>query len=278
MKQSPFRRLFHALVTDRFVWFLVIGLLLFALDRWRQETDDYHIIVDLPLLEKLAAQWQGQTQRLPDANELDTLVEGYVREEILVREARRLNLDHDDVIIRRRLAQKYEFLLADTDIATEPDAGTLNAFFEANRARYRLPETFSFNHVFFDDENEARAATAQLNIDDTDWRSLGRPFMLNRSYRTVTAERLAVEMGDAFVTALRAAPEARWSGPVASAFGVHAVKLVAHDAGGDVAFDDVVARVARDWQMHQQTAARDAGINELRAKYKVELAPVDPLP
>ena len=62
MKQSPFRRLFHALVTDRFVWFLVIGLLLFALDRWRQETDGYHIIVDLPLLEKLSAQWQGQTQ------------------------------------------------------------------------------------------------------------------------------------------------------------------------------------------------------------------------
>lgn len=278
MNKSPFRRLLHALVTDRFVWFLVIGLLLFGLDRWRQDADDYHIIVDLPLLEKLAAQWQGQTQRLPDANELDALVEGYVREEILVREARRLNLDQDDVIIRRRLAQKYEFFLADADVPTEPDADTLGAFFEVNRARYRLPETFSFNHVFFENENEAHAAVTQLNADDTDWRSLGRPFMLNRSYRTVTAERLAVEMGDAFVTALRAAPEARWSGPVASAFGVHAVKLVARDAGGDVAFDDVVARVARDWQMHQQTAARDAGMNELRAKYKVELAPADPLP
>ena len=278
MNKSPFRRLLHALATDRFVWFLVIGLLLFGLDRWRQDADDYHIIVDLPLLEKLAAQWQGQTQRLPDANELDALVEGYVREEILVREARRLNLDQDDVIIRRRLAQKYEFFLADADVPTEPDADTLGAFFEVNRARYRLPETFSFNHVYFETENEARAAVTQLNADETDWRSLGLPFMLNRSYRTVTAERLAVEMGDAFVTALRAAPEARWSGPVASAFGVHAVKLVARDAGGDVAFDDVVARVARDWQMHQQTAARDAGMNELRAKYKVELAPVDPLP
>ena len=278
MNQSPFRRLLHALVTDRFVWFLTIGLLLFGLDRWRQQVDDYHIIVDLPLLEKLAAQWQGQTRRLPDANELDALVEGYVREEILVREARRLNLDQDDVIIRRRLAQKYEFLLADADVAAEPDADTLRAFFEADRARYRLPETFSFNHVFFDDENEARAAVAQLNADETDWRSLGRPFMLNRSYRTVTAERLAVEMGDAFVAALRAAPEARWSGPVVSAFGVHAVNLLARDAGGDVAFDDIAPRVARDWQMFRQKAARDGAMGELRAKYKVELAPVDPLP
>ena len=172
---------------------------MFGLDHWRQDRDDYHILVDLPLLEKLAAQWQGQTQRLPDANELDALVEGYVREEILVREARRLSLHEDDVIIRRRLAQKYEFFLADADMPTEPDADALGAFFEANRARYRLPETFSFNHVFFDNESEARAAIAQLNADETDWRSLGLPFMLNRSYRTVTAERLAVDMGDAFV-------------------------------------------------------------------------------
>ena len=278
MNQAPFRRLLHALVTERFVWFLAVGLLLFGLDHWRQDREDYHILVDLPLLEKLAAQWQGQTQRLPDAKELDALVEGYVREEILVREARRLSLDKDDVIIRRRLAQKYEFFLADADVVTEPDADTLGAFFEVNRARYRRPETFSFNHVFFDNENEARAAVTQLNADETDWRSLGLPFMLNRTYRTVTAERLAVEMGDAFLAALRAAPDARWSGPVASAFGVHAVKLVARDAGGDVAFDDVVARVARDWQMYQQSAARDAGMNELRAKYKVELAPIDKLP
>ena len=161
MKQAPFWRLLHALVTDRFVWFLAVGLFLFGLDHWRQDRDDYHILVDLPLLEKLAAQWQGQTQRLPDANELDALVEGYVREEILVREARRLSFHKDDVIIRRRLAQKYEFFLADADVPTEPDADALGAFFEANRARYRLPETFSFNHVFFDIESEARAAIAQ---------------------------------------------------------------------------------------------------------------------
>ena len=278
MNQAPFRRLLHALVTGRFVWFLAVGLLLFGLDRWRQDRDDYHIIVDLPLLEKLAAQWQGQTQRLPDANELDALVEGYVREEILVREARRLSLDKDDVIIRRRLAQKYEFFLANADVSADPDADTLQKFFDANRARYRLPETFSFNHVFFDNENEARAAVTQLNTDESNWRSLGRPFMLNRSYRSVTADRLVVEMGDAFVVALRGLPEARWSGPVVSAFGAHAVKLVARDTGGDVAFDDVASHVARDWQMFRQKAARDTAMDELRSKYKVELAPIDPLP
>ena len=113
------RRLFQALVRDRFVWFIVIGLALFGLDKWRTAQDDHLIIVDLPLLEKLAAQWQGQTDRMPDATELDALVEGYVREEILVREARRLELHQNDVIIRRRLAQKVELLAQQVDVLAQ---------------------------------------------------------------------------------------------------------------------------------------------------------------
>ena len=61
MNQRRIRQLLRALVTDRFVWFLLIGVLLFGVDRWRQSDEAYRIIVDLPLLEKLTAQWQGQT-------------------------------------------------------------------------------------------------------------------------------------------------------------------------------------------------------------------------
>ena len=102
--------------------------------------------------------------------------------------------------------------------------------------------------------------------------------MLKRNYRAVANDRLAVDMGDGFVTALRAAPEGRWIGPVRSAFGVHAVKLIARAAGGDVAFDDVVARVTRDWQVRQQEMTRNAALDALRRDYTVELAPVDPQP
>ncbi|MBL6787433.1 MAG: peptidyl-prolyl cis-trans isomerase, partial [PS1 clade bacterium] len=246
------RRLFQALVRDRFVWFIVIGLALFGLDKWRTAQDDHLIIVDLPLLEKLAAQWQGQTDRMPDATELDALVEGYVREEILVREARRLELHQNDVIIRRRLAQKVEFFLTNPDAGLAPDTAMLRAFYTENREAYRQPETFSFNHVFVGDEKTASDTAARLNIDETGWRALGRPFMLKRSYRAVTAEKLAAEMGDDFVAALRAAPGAKWSAPIASAFGVHAVKLLSHEKGGDRPFDAVAEYVARDWRQLQQ--------------------------
>ena len=272
------RRLFQALVRDRFVWFIVIGLALFGLDKWRTAQDDHLIIVDLPLLEKLAAQWQGQTDRMPDATELDALVEGYVREEILVREARRLELHQNDVIIRRRLAQKVEFFLTNPDAGLAPDTAMLRAFYTENREAYRQPETFSFNHVFVGDEKTASDTAARLNIDEPGWRALGRPFMLKRSYRAVTAEKLAAEMGDDFVAALRAAPGAKWSAPIASAFGVHAVKLLSHEKGGDRPFDAVAEYVARDWRQLQQEKARRDALDELRRRYTVELAPVTPQP
>ena len=51
--------------------------------------------------------------------------------------------------------------------------------------------------------------------------------MLNRTYRKVTGDRLAAEMGDAFVVALRGARSALVGAGV-SAFGAHAVKLEEH--------------------------------------------------
>ena len=62
------------------------------------------------LSETFARQWQ----RSPSEEELRGLVANLVEEELLAREARSLGLDQDDTVVRRRLAQKLEFLVADT--------------------------------------------------------------------------------------------------------------------------------------------------------------------
>lgn len=109
------------LAQDRLIWFVILGVLLFAADRWLQAREQQVIKIDLPLVEKLVAQWEGQTERRPNARELDALIEGHIREEILVREAARLGLDDDDIIIRRRLAQKVEFMMADETVKDLPN-------------------------------------------------------------------------------------------------------------------------------------------------------------
>lgn len=269
--QEKLRRL----AQDRLIWFVVLGAVLFAVDRGLEARQDNVIEISLPLVEKLVAQWEGQTKRRPNAPELDALIEGYIREEILVREAKRLGMDDDDVIIRRRLAQKVEFMMADDVVDALPDKAALQAFFNDNRAAYDAPESLSWRHVFTDSEAEAISLMDKLNRNDENWRQEGRPFMLNRDYAQQTEIELSRLMGTEFAAALFDLPPGRWAGPVASAYGWHVVKLDARQEAKAADFDRMVERVARDWQQAQRQNAMAAAWQDLRRQYEIELLPVD---
>lgn len=269
--QEKLRRL----AQDRLIWFVVLGAVLFAADRGLEARQDNVIEISLPLVEKLVAQWEGQTKRRPNARELDALIEGYIREEILVREAKRLGMDDDDVIIRRRLAQKVEFMMADDVVDALPDKAALQAFFNDNRAAYDAPESLSWRHVFTDSEAEAVSLMDKLNRNDENWRQEGRPFMLNRDYAQQTEIELSRLMGTEFAAALFDLPPGRWAGPVASAYGWHVVKLDARQEAKAADFDRMVERVARDWQQAQRQNAMAAAWQDLRRQYEIELLPVD---
>jgi len=263
------------LAQDRLVWFVVLGVALFGADRLLQARGQSVIKIDLPLVEKLVAQWEGQTERRPNARELDALIEGYIREEILVREAARLGLDTDDIIIRRRLAQKVEFLLSDEADKALPDEAALRRFFDENQDRYETPETLSWRHVFADSEARARELQTTLTSNESDWQNIGEPFMLNRQYARQSALELSRLMGTQFAAALFAENTGAWRGPVQSAFGWHVVKIDTRHAATQARFEPMIERVARDYQKAQRQAALADAWRDLRLRYEVELLPVE---
>ena len=212
------------ILRDRLVWFVLIGAALFAVEWAVEKRQNKLIYIDLPLVEKLAVQWEAQTKTPPAAHQLDALIEGYIREEILVREAERLGLDDQDVIIRRRLAQKVEFFLGDIEPPELPDKAGLRAYFDANIERYTSPEKLSFQHIFANQATEAEALLAQVARDQAGWRDLGQPFMLNREYARLSRLDMVQLMGPKFSDQLFAdgaeeLPAQKWIGPIRSAFG-----------------------------------------------------------
>jgi len=68
--------------------------------------------VEVPAAEvrRLRDVWALQWHRPPTRQELKSLIDDYVREEVLYREAIAIGLDRNDDIVRRRLIQKMEFL------------------------------------------------------------------------------------------------------------------------------------------------------------------------
>jgi hypothetical protein len=69
-------------------------------------------------VENLSELFKQTWRRPPTQAELDGLIEDHIKEEILYREALALGLDRDDIVIRRRMRQKMEFL--SEDVARPP--------------------------------------------------------------------------------------------------------------------------------------------------------------
>ena len=118
-----------------------------------------------------------QMRRPPSPQELSGLVDQYIREEIYYREARRMGLDANDTIVRRRMVQKLTFLTEDVATAAPLEETALKAYYDENIDEYRLPERISFKHRYFSsDRREDAEADARTALDDTE--VTGDAFML----------------------------------------------------------------------------------------------------
>ena len=136
---------------ETLVQFLVLGaglFLAYSLFAPQPEIPRERIVVDRPLARSLEDAFEAVWNRPPTASERRGLIEDHLAEEVLYREAQKLGLDQDDVVIRRRMRQKMHFLLQDSLALAPPDEVALRAFYEAEQDRYREPDRRSFQQLY----------------------------------------------------------------------------------------------------------------------------------
>ena len=162
------------LLKEPLLHFVVLGTLLFGAYEWmnrgaRNEGPAKQVRVSEGDVRWLVQTWSRQWQRQPTREELRGLVTNFLKEELLAREARAMGLDENDTIVRRRLAQKVEFLMQDTSRLAEPTDDDLRKFYAAHPERFQTDARISFTHVFFSREKhkdaaaDAKTALAKLN-------------------------------------------------------------------------------------------------------------------
>ena len=260
--------------------FLVLGIGLFAVERWLAAGSDARRVVTVTdeQVDALRARWDAQWGRGPTARELQGLIDEAIREEILYREALRMSLDRDDPIVRRRLAQKMTFMLEDNSDVQEPAPGEVEAFFTANAERYREAARSTFQHVFLnagEREDSPRAAARLLRELRSDpersWRAAGDAFALLREYAARTDREIAEIFGPGFSDALADLAAGDWQGPVGSTHGTHLVRVLARSMPRTPALEDVRERVARDLLEARRREQNAAALKTLRERYDVRL-------
>src|SRR5215470_15632806 len=134
--------------------FLIIGAALFGIysymNRGRMGIDpSRQIVVSLDDLRVMDTYFVSQWHRQPTPQEFQAMVEDKVREEVLYREGLAMGLDKDDTIVKRRMAQKMQFLTEDVAAAHEPSTAELKAWFQKNADKFALPGRYSFRHIYF---------------------------------------------------------------------------------------------------------------------------------
>lgn len=282
----------RSILREPLVHFLIGGTLLFALDAWRGNDGDdpsYRVTVGAGQIERLRQAWQAQSGRPPNQQELESLVEDQVREEIFYREAVRRGLDDGDVLVKRRLAQKLSFLIEDLAAVEQPGDDVLRRFHQERADRYAEPARVSFRHLFFsrdrraDAAADARAALGSLRPAGASAAttaaipgSIGDPFMLHSEYAGRSHQEVRELFGPEFADALFALEGPGWQGPVPSSYGEHVVEVIARAGARTPPFEEVRQAVLRDFQQERREEANAEAYREMRGRYQVEVEEPQP--
>ena len=272
-------RRWPVLLREPLVHFIAAALLVFfawnAMSATRA-TEQRTIRVTTGDLERLASIYAAESGALPSGEDMVAMVNDYVRDEALAREARRLKLDEGDTIVTRRLSQKMTFMVSDLAEEKTPDEETLREWYEAHPDRFTEPQKVTFSHVFFSEDvrgsatwADAEQALAALNAG-ADWQKTGDPFMLQRTYGELPLREAVRLFGPEFAAALATIPASdAWTGPVRSALGVHLLQVSVNSPARLRPFDEVHDAVLADWQDETRRETNEKAIQDIVARYRV---------
>jgi hypothetical protein len=300
--------------------FLIAGGLLYAVLAERQPEAVPVVVISETDVAELEADWRRQTGRAPSEAELQSLIDARVDDELLLGEAFALGWHRSDLIARRRLLQNQRFLDPDTELdeeallrrayeqgmdrsdivvrrrllqkviltvssaarLDEPDDATLQAYLDANAARFERPERIRLDHIFLSRDRrpghlvaDATALGERLAAQapaPEQAASLSDPFLLSYSLPLWSESMLGQRLGADFARDAFAAPDGQWSGPIASSYGLHFVWVRERRAADLPPLDELRTRLRAAVLREREQAALQAHLAALRERARIEVA------
>ena len=268
------------LLKDPFFHFIGIGIALFLVYGFVSDTDNSRdvIVFDSNDLASLSSKWEMQWNRTATQEELSSLVLQNIKQEVFYQEALKMNLDHNDEIIKRRLSQKMEFLSNDLATLSQPSDQELEDYLASKTENYLLPFEYDLYQIVFTNDKhkdslnaleDALKRSSQLSLDEM--RELGDNLPFPFYYANTTAEELASQLGSAFSDSIVELGLNSWHGPVSSGYGSHLVYITRRNQPKLPELKSIKDLVLRDFQYDKQKELNEMIFQSLKDKYSIEL-------
>jgi len=217
-----------------------------------------------------------------NAEEKQQLIDDYIREEVMFREAISLGLEENDQIIRRRLIQKIEFInLGFQSELEEISEAELNTYFDQHLTQYIIDASVTFTHVFFD-QNQHKDKTFELAsktlktlnktaVPFSKAAQYGQRFFFHRNYVDRTPAFIGSHFGDDFSKQIfTLTPGTIWHGPIESAYGYHLVLLTKNEASRTPVLQEVASEVLGDLQRIRLSEMKQRALAKMINEYTIE--------
>jgi peptidyl-prolyl cis-trans isomerase C len=269
-----------ALAREPFVHFVLLGAVIFGVSHYLDERARFtRITITQSQIRSLADNYRLQYGGFPTPQQLQSLVDNYIKDEVLYRQALKLGLDADDEIIRRRLVQKYEFLQQDLAAPTEPTDSQLHEYYRQHADRYLRPATVTFTQVYFSPDirgDSGARESAQALASNLNRRGAARSadqgdrFSGTADFAAVSRDELARAFGrDGLAETVFSVELNHWSPPLRSGFGWHTVYVTSRQPPKEAPFDEVRGIVRLDLLDAERDRHNTATFAKLREGFLV---------
>jgi hypothetical protein len=273
------------IVTEPLFYFFLLGAVVFGIHAYlnqraqNQSSGRYQVRITSSDVDWLRNRWIKLMSRQPTDRELQGLIDSMIREEILYREAVAMGLDEKDTVVRRRLAQKMEFLFKDLADMAQPTDGQLIDYYNQNKDRYTISAEFTFTHLFFSSDKRSRTARTdaaaalekiqQQEISPEEALSLSDPFMQGMAFSQQRSDQVTRIFGDNFSQSMTALQTGQWVGPVRSSYGWHLIYVDKFVPENTPDFEQVRSRVEIDYASQNRDKVNQQVYRDISSQYAI---------
>ncbi|HWK40450.1 MAG TPA: peptidylprolyl isomerase [Croceibacterium sp.] len=251
---------------DPFIVFLAAAAVIFLL-YWvilgRRET----IEVPTAVQQSLYSDYALMTGHDPDDEAKTKLIDDYVANELLFREAVERGMHMTDLTTKQRLIDRVRFMISGAP--AEPTEDTLMAWYAEHPRDYRAEPSLTLRHVFF--EQKPADVDSLLRTLESGGTVQGNDFWMGRELDNYGHSVIRAMFGEEFLETLSKLPEGKWVGPLKSTRGWHLVLVTGKGDERLLSYPEARDEVRQDYLTAEAASIVAKEVARLKEDYAIRV-------
>ena len=275
--------LFKKYLHEPLIHFTLIGALIFAFYYWDNSDislDKEAIVLTQVEIIQLTNRWQKKHLRLPSAKEKQEFIDKAIYTKVMYTEALKMGLDKNDLIIRRRLAQKMEFVSSDMAELVEPTDKELLGYLQKHATQFMDSEKISFLQIYIEPnkhqgslEKDLEKILKLLHASDEN-STLDKyvdAFIFPIQNSNLSKQEVAQDYGKAFTQTLFSLETNRWHKGIKSAYGLHFIYIQKRVEGELLELEKIRTILYNEWMTEKKEKNNILLYENLKNSYIIKI-------